>query len=77
MVVFHYSILPFVPLWQKGGVIFIFGPGMYFQIGQVIFVPKWPKGEFVSFFIALILIGQNYLYVKMLFTGIPLFRSVP
>jgi hypothetical protein len=45
---FYYSILPFVPLWQKGGVIFIFGPGMYFQTGQVIFVPEWPKGEFVS-----------------------------
>jgi len=27
---------------------FYFGPGMYFQTGQVIFVPKWPKGEFVS-----------------------------
>jgi hypothetical protein len=22
---------------------------MYFQTGQVIFVPEWPKGEFVSF----------------------------
>jgi hypothetical protein len=30
---FYYSVLPFVPLWQKGG---------------VIFVPEWPKGEFVS-----------------------------
>jgi hypothetical protein len=30
------------------GVIFIFEPGMYFQTGQVIFVPEWPKGEFVS-----------------------------
>jgi predicted RNA-binding protein with TRAM domain len=29
-------------------VIFIFGQGMYFQTGQVIFVPEWPKGEFVS-----------------------------
>jgi hypothetical protein len=27
---------------------FYFGPGMYFQTGQVIFVPEWPKGEFVS-----------------------------
>jgi hypothetical protein len=45
---FYYSVLPFVPLRQKGGVIFIFGPGMYFQNGQVIFVPEWPKGEFVS-----------------------------
>jgi hypothetical protein len=23
---------------------------MYFQTGQVIFVPEWPKGEFVSIF---------------------------
>jgi hypothetical protein len=45
---FYYSVLPFVPLRQKGGVIFIFGLGMYFQTGQVIFVPEWPKGEFVS-----------------------------
>jgi hypothetical protein len=44
----HYFVLPFVPLLQKGGVIFIFGPEMYFQTGQVIFVPEWPKGEFVS-----------------------------
>jgi hypothetical protein len=28
----------------------VFGPGMYFQTGQVIFVPEWPKGEFVSIF---------------------------
>jgi len=27
---FYYSVLPFVHLWQKGGVIFIFGPGLYF-----------------------------------------------
>jgi hypothetical protein len=27
---------------------FYFGPEMYFQTGQVIFVPEWPKGEFVS-----------------------------
>jgi hypothetical protein len=45
---FYYSVLPFVPLWQKGGVILIFGQGMYFQTGQVIFVPEWPNGEFVS-----------------------------
>jgi hypothetical protein len=40
--------LPFVLLRQKGGVFFIFGPGMYFQTGQVIFVLEWPNGEFVS-----------------------------
>jgi len=27
---------------------FYFGPGIYFQTGQVIFVPEWPNGEFVS-----------------------------
>jgi hypothetical protein len=32
----------------KRGRNFYFGPGMYFQTGQVIFVPEWPKGEFVS-----------------------------
>jgi hypothetical protein len=32
----------------KKGSNFHFGPGMYFQTGQVIFVPEWPKGEFVS-----------------------------
>jgi hypothetical protein len=31
------------------GSIFCFGPGMYFETGQVFFfVPEWPKGEFVS-----------------------------
>jgi hypothetical protein len=40
--------LPFVLLRQKGGVFFVHGPGMYFQIGQVFFVPEWPKREFVS-----------------------------
>jgi hypothetical protein len=32
----------------KRGSNFYFGPGMYFRTGQVIFVPEWPKGEFVS-----------------------------
>jgi hypothetical protein len=32
----------------KRGSNFYFGPGMYFQTDQVIFVPEWPKGEFVS-----------------------------
>jgi hypothetical protein len=45
---FLYSFLPFFLLRQKGGVFFGFGLGMYFKIGQVIFIPKWPKGKFVS-----------------------------
>jgi hypothetical protein len=32
----------------KRGSNFYFGPRIYFQTGQVIFVPEWPKGEFVS-----------------------------
>jgi hypothetical protein len=32
----------------KNGSNFYFGPGMYFQTGQMIFVPEWPKREFVS-----------------------------
>jgi hypothetical protein len=31
------------------GSIFNFGSGMYFKTGKVIYVPKWPNGEFVSF----------------------------
>jgi hypothetical protein len=49
---------------------------MYFQTGQVFFVPEWPKGEFVSI-IGLILFGQNHLYVKdAVLQGIPLFKRV-
>jgi hypothetical protein len=49
---------------------------MYFQTGQVIFVPGWPKVEFVSI-IGHILFGQNHLYVKdAVLQGIPLFRRV-
>jgi hypothetical protein len=43
-----FLLLCFTLCEKKGGVIFISGPGMYFQTGQVIFVPEWPKGEFVS-----------------------------
>jgi len=42
------TLFTLVLLRPLGGVIFILGPGMYFQTGQVIFVPEWPKGEFVS-----------------------------
>jgi len=40
----------------KNGSIFllylVFRPGMCFQTGHVFFVPEWPKGEFVSIFLA-------------------------
>jgi hypothetical protein len=41
----YFTLCPFV---TKMGSNFYFGSGMYFQTGQVIFVPEWPKGEFVS-----------------------------
>jgi hypothetical protein len=44
---FYYSILPFVPLWQKGGVIFDLDRDCIFDRSSI-FVPEWPKGEFVS-----------------------------
>jgi hypothetical protein len=34
---------------------------MYFQTGQVFFVPEWPKGEFVSFYVGYILDDKNTL----------------
>jgi hypothetical protein len=35
---------------------------MYFQTGQVFFVPEWPKGKFVSiFYIDNILVDKNTL----------------
>jgi hypothetical protein len=36
--------LHFFLLRQKMGVFFVFGPRMYFQTGQIFFVPEWPKG---------------------------------
>jgi hypothetical protein len=40
--------LSFVFLRQKKKSICCFGPRMYFQTGQVFFIPEWLKGEFVS-----------------------------
>jgi hypothetical protein len=42
---YFYSVLPIVPLRQKGGVIFIFGPGMYFQTGQVFLSQNGQRGS--------------------------------
>jgi len=60
----YYSILPFVPLWQKDGVI-LFGPRLYFwpvkwflsQNGQrgILLVCNWLHS-----------VGQNHFYVMML-----------
>jgi hypothetical protein len=44
----------------------VFGPGMYFQTGQVIFVPEWPKGEFVSILASFYVWTKSLVCVKML-----------
>jgi hypothetical protein len=50
-----YSVYP-LSLWdKKGEYFFIFGPGMYFQTGQVFLIPEWANEEFVS-----ILYGQHF-----------------
>jgi hypothetical protein len=41
-----FTLCPFVT--KRGSIFFVFGPRMYFQTGQVFFVPEFPKGEFVS-----------------------------
>jgi hypothetical protein len=48
--VWFFSLLWFTlcPFVTKRGSNCYFGPGLYFQTDQVIFVPEWPKGEFVS-----------------------------
>lgn len=46
---------PFSLCDKKGGVIFVW-TGIVFLTGQVIFVPEWPKGEFVSFCVGCILL---------------------
>jgi len=48
IVVFSYTLFTLCPFETEMGSIFCFGPRMYFQTGQVFFVPEWPKGEFVS-----------------------------
>jgi hypothetical protein len=40
-----------------------------FLTGQVIFVPEWPKGEFVSFFVGYILLDKITLCNVAAFTG--------
>jgi hypothetical protein len=48
--VWFFSLLYFTlcPFETKRGSNFYFQLGMYFQTDQVIFVPEWPKWEFVS-----------------------------
>jgi hypothetical protein len=47
---------------------------MYFQTDQVIFVSGWPKGSLLVCDWPHSVFGQNHLFVKMVSSGIPLFR---
>jgi hypothetical protein len=64
-VIFILLYLDFITLFyplslcDKTGRNFQFGPGMYFQTGQVFFVPEWPKGEFVSFIGLILCMDKN------------------
>jgi hypothetical protein len=53
------------------GVFFVvFGPGMYFQTGQVFFVPKWPNGSLLVFYVGNILVNKNTICNYCIFTGL-------
>jgi hypothetical protein len=47
-----------------------------FLTGQVIFVPEWPKGEFVSFCVGCILL-DNHFYVMLLLSQGSCFLQSP
>jgi hypothetical protein len=44
----YYSVFTLCPFVTKRRSNFYFWTGIVFLTGQVIFVPEWPKGEFVS-----------------------------
>jgi hypothetical protein len=73
-VVFLYSVYH-LSLWDKKRVYVSFWTGNVFLTGLVIFVPEWPKGEFVSFWFAKFC-WQNHYYVKLLLSqGCRIFQS--
>jgi hypothetical protein len=47
---------------------------MYFQTGQVIFVPEWPKGEFVVLLASFCVWTKSLVCKDVVLSGIPLFR---
>jgi hypothetical protein len=60
-----FLITQFYPLslCDKKGDQFLIWTGIVFLTGQVIFVPEWPKGEFASFCVGLILCLDKITYV--------------
>jgi uncharacterized membrane protein YpjA len=68
---FNFTLcLPFVIVRQKGGVFFGFIwclDQQLFPNRSSVFVPEWPKGEFVSIFIGYILVKTKTLFVMVAF----------
>jgi hypothetical protein len=44
--ILYFTLCPFET--KRGSIFFFIWTGIVFLTGQVIFVPEWPKGEFVS-----------------------------
>jgi hypothetical protein len=70
MVFLLYYVYPSSFWDKKRGVFFVLGPRMYFQTGQVFFVPEWPKGEFVSILYWQHSGWQKYFMSQLLFNRI-------
>jgi hypothetical protein len=49
---------------------------MYFQTGQVIFVPEWPKGELVVLLASFCVWTKSLVCKDAVLQGIPLFRRI-
>jgi hypothetical protein len=63
-------------LRQKGGVYVSFWTDNVFLTGLEIFVPEWPKGEFVSILIGYILLTKSLLCNVLLSQGCRIFQSL-
>jgi predicted membrane channel-forming protein YqfA (hemolysin III family) len=53
-----YTLFTLCPFETKRGSICLIWTGIVFLTGQVIFVPEWPKGEFISFCVGCILLDK-------------------
>jgi hypothetical protein len=56
--ILYFTLCPFE---TKRDSIFLLGPRLYFLTGQVIFVPEWPNGEFVSLWLAALCWTKSFL----------------
>jgi hypothetical protein len=53
-----YTLFTLCPFETKRGGICLIWIGIVFLTSQLIFVPEWPKGEFVSFCVGYILLDK-------------------